>query len=133
MKDFKKLMVWEKAHKVTLEVYRATEGFPATERYALTSQLRRAAYSVPTNIAEACGRNTDAEFARFLDIAMGSACEVEYLLLLSKDLGYLTLNDYTRLSEGIIEVKKMTASFIQRMRGGKKSSDRRPLSTEGRI
>jgi four helix bundle protein len=89
MKDFRKLDVWAKAHALTLAIYRVTAGFPTEERYGLTSQLRRAALSIPTNITEGCGRNTDAEFNRFLEIAMGSASETEYLLLLSFDLKYI--------------------------------------------
>jgi len=85
MKDFRKLDVWAKAHALTLAIYRVTAGFPTEERYGLTSQLRRACVSIPTNIAEGCGRNSDAELARFAEIAMGSSSEVEYLLLLSRD------------------------------------------------
>ena len=89
MKDFRELKVWDKAHRVALSVYRATKDFPAQEQYGLTSQIRRAAVSIPTNIAEGCGRNGDAEFARFLDIALGSASELEYLVLLSGELELL--------------------------------------------
>src|SRR5688500_19694656 len=85
MKDFRQLKVWEKAHQVALAIYKATKEFPKEELYGLTSQIRRASMSIPTNISEGCGRNTDAEFARFLQIAMGSASETEYQLLLSHD------------------------------------------------
>lgn len=84
MKDFKKLIVWKKAHEMTLNIYRTTKSFPKDEVYGLTSQLRRAASSIPANIAEGCGRNSDAELARFLQIAAGSASEVEYHLLLAR-------------------------------------------------
>ncbi len=90
MKDFRQLKVWKKAHQLALAVYKATKGFPKEELYGLTSQIRRASMSIPTNIAEDCGQNTDAQFARFLQIAMGSASETEYLLLLSHDLGFLS-------------------------------------------
>ena len=85
MKDFRNLQVWEKAHKLTLSLYRATQSFPKEEVYGITSQLRRASSSIPTNIAEGCGRGSDAELGRFLQIAMGSASEVEYLALLVND------------------------------------------------
>ena len=92
MKDFRKLEVWEKAHALTLSVYHAADPFPREELYGLTSQIRRAAVSIPTNIAEGCGRGSEAELARFLQIAMGSASEVEYELLLARDLGFLKLD-----------------------------------------
>ena len=83
MKDFRQLKVWEKAHQLALAVYKATKDFPKEELYGSTSQIRRASMSIPTNIAEGCGRNTDAEFARFLQISMGSASETEYQLMLA--------------------------------------------------
>ena len=88
-KGFRKLNVWQKAHRLTLRIYRNTQRFPADERFGLTSQLRRCGISVAANIAEGCGRGTDLDFARFLQIAMGSASEAEYLLLLAADLGLL--------------------------------------------
>jgi len=89
MKDFRDLKVWEKAHALVLECYEATKPFPREEIFGLVSQIRRAAASIPANIAEGCGRRGNAELHRFLQMAMGSANEVEYHLLLSKDLGYL--------------------------------------------
>jgi four helix bundle protein len=91
MKDYKKLMVWEKAHQLTLSVYEATKGFPKDELYGLTTQIRRACVSIPANIAEGCGRDGDAELARFFQISMGSSSELEYHLLLAHDLGFLTI------------------------------------------
>jgi four helix bundle protein len=88
MKDFRQLKVWEKSHQLALSVYKATKKFPKEELYGLTSQIRRASMSIPTNIAEGCGRNTDKEFARFLQIAMGSASETEYQLILARDLEF---------------------------------------------
>ena len=85
MKDFRKQKVWGKAHDLALKVYRVTEAFPKTELFGLTSQIRRAGVSIPANIAEGCGRDTDADFARFLQIAMGSASELEYHLLLAHE------------------------------------------------
>jgi four helix bundle protein len=89
MKDFRQLKVWEKSHQLALAIYKATKEFPKEELYGLTSQIRRSSMSVPTNIAEGCGRNTDADFARFLQIAMGSASETGYQLILAHDLEFL--------------------------------------------
>ncbi|MFQ5734047.1 MAG: four helix bundle protein [Planctomycetaceae bacterium] len=94
MKDFRDLKVWEKAHQPALLVYRITKSFPKDELYGPTSQLRRSAKSVPSNIAEGCGRGSDADLARFLQIAMGSASEVEYQLLLSRNLEYIDSKQY---------------------------------------
>jgi four helix bundle protein len=116
MKDFKELHVWGKAHVLTKRIYQSTSTFPREELYGLTSQIRRSGASVPTNIAEGCGRNSDAELARFLDISMGSASELEYLLLLIRDLNLLNSSDYTELTNEVIEVKRMLASFIKKLR-----------------
>ena len=112
MQNFRDLKVWAKAHALVLAVYRATEAFPAAERFGLTSQMRRAAVSVPTNIAEGCVRSTDADFGRFLHIAMGSASELEYLLLLTRDLKLLTEPLHVRISSNLQEVKRMLAALI---------------------
>jgi four helix bundle protein len=116
MKDFKSLKVWEKAHRLTLKVYEATAGFPQEEVYGLKSQMRRASVSIPTNIAEGCGRNTDAELARFLEIAMGSASELDYLVLLAKDLKMLDNKTSSDLTEMIVEIKQMLSSLIKKLR-----------------
>lgn len=116
MKDFRKLQVWQKAHRLVLELYQATKVFPAEERYGLTSQLRRAAVSIPSNVAEGCGRSGDPEFARFLQIAMGSSSEVEYQLLLAHDLGFIPKAKYDELESGITEIKRMLTAFIQKVR-----------------
>src|SRR5713101_3172791 len=110
MQGFRRLNVWEKAHRLTLEVYRVTARFPKEELYALTSQLKRAASSVAANIAEGCGRGSDADFARFLLIAMGSASELEYHLLLVRDLKFLPEADYLELERRTTEVKRMLTS-----------------------
>jgi four helix bundle protein len=115
MQDFRKLSVWQKAHLLALEVYRATRGFPKDELYGLTSQLRRAAVSVPTNIAEGCGRRSDADFARFLSIAMGSASEPDYLTLLSRDLNLINMKTADALGGSATELKRMLASLIRRI------------------
>ncbi|MDY0221448.1 MAG: four helix bundle protein [Desulfobacterium sp.] len=115
MKDFRKLKVWEKAHDFTLQVYRVTKNFPSDERFGLTAQLRRAAASVPTNIAEGCGRDSERELARFMSIAAGSASEVEYQLILACDLRYLQDETYRELNQHINEVKKMLNGFISKL------------------
>lgn len=116
MQDFKKLQVWEKSHDLTLRVYEITVQFPRTEIYGLTSQIRRASTSIPTNIAEGCGRKSPADFARFLQIAMGSASETEYLILLAHNLKYLDAAQYTELTNVTIEVKKMLTTLLKRLR-----------------
>jgi four helix bundle protein len=115
MKDFRELKVWQKAHALTLAVYRATARFPREELYGLTSQIRRSCTSVPANLAEGCGRNGDAELARFCSIAAGSASEMEYHLLLARDLGLIDCCDYENLVEQTIEVKRMLFALIQKL------------------
>jgi four helix bundle protein len=116
MKDFRQLKVWEKLHQLALAIYKATKEFPKEELYGLTSQIRRASMSIPTNIVEGCGRNTDKEFARFLQIAMGSASEAEYQLILARDLGFLPNDSYERLHNEVEEVKRMLASLLKTLR-----------------
>lgn len=116
MRDFRELKVWEKGHILTLAAYKATAGFPREEIYGLTSQIRRSSASIPANIAEGCGRSGDAELSRFLRIAAGSASELEYHLLLSKDLGMLKDSDHERLTVEATEVKRMLTSFIQKLK-----------------
>lgn len=115
MKDFKELKVWAKAHALTLQVYAVSRSFPRDELYGLTSQLRRSACSVSANIAEGCGRRSDGEFTRFLQIARGSASEVEYHLLLARDLGYLAGSDHRRLEQDVVEIERMLTSLVQRI------------------
>jgi four helix bundle protein len=115
MKDFHRLKVWEKAHRLALSIYELTRHFPADERFGLILQLRRAATSVPTNIAEGCGRSSDRELARFLSIAAGSASEVEYQILLSRDLGYVDEDAYQTLSQQVNEIKRMLSVFLQKL------------------
>lgn len=115
MRDFRKQHVWEKAHHLTLEIYKVTAKFPKHELYGLISQIRRSSSSVAANIAEGCGRDSDAEFARFLRYAGGSASETEYHLLLSKDLGFLSLSDYEPLAAEVVEIKRMLTSFIKKL------------------
>jgi four helix bundle protein len=116
MQDFRNLKVWEKAHALTLDIYKATKCFPREEMYGLTSQMRRASVSIAANIAEGTCRNGDTEFARFLQMAAGSASEVEYHLLLATDLELLKSPDCERLSDEVVEVKRMLASLMQKLR-----------------
>jgi four helix bundle protein len=116
VKDCKGLKVWDKAHELTLKIYSATKTFPREEIFGLTSQLRRACASIPANIAEGCGRSGDAELARFLVIASGSASEVEYHLLLAHDLGYLNDAEYRQLDEEVNELKRMLTAFINKLK-----------------
>ena len=115
MKDLRDLKVWEKAHALVLTCYEITKPFPREEIFGLVSQIRRAASSVPANIAEGCGRRGNAELHRFLQMAMGSANELEYHLLLSKDLGYLKLENHQRMQPQVEEVKRMLASLIRKV------------------
>jgi four helix bundle protein len=115
MKDFRQLKVWEKSHELALAIYHITASFPRQETYGLASQLRRAASSIPSNIAEGCGRDGDAELARFCIIARGSASELEYELLLARDLKLLQPNDYQTLSQQTIEIKRMLTVLVQKL------------------
>ncbi len=116
MRNFRELKVWEKGHRMTLAVYKATATFPRDERYGLTSQIRRSCVSVPANIAEGCGRGSEADLARFLQIAAGSASELEYHILLANELGLLEVRQYERLTREVTEVKRMLTSFIQKLK-----------------
>jgi len=115
MKDFRDLQVWAKSHALTLTVYRATSSFPKEELYGLTSQMRRSSASIPANIAEGCGRRGNGEFHRFLQISTGSASELEYHILLARDLGFLAQGDFESLTGQVQEVKKMLAGLIKRV------------------
>lgn len=116
MRDFHQLKVWGKAHRLVLAVYRATALFPRTELYELTRQLRRASASIPANIAEGCGRSGEAEFARFLQIATGSASEVEHHFLLARDLNLLPEVDYRRLTCDVTEIKRMLTVLVKKLK-----------------
>ena len=116
MQDFTQLKVWERSHQLTLAVYRTTRPFPKEEQYGLTSQIRRAGASVPANIAEGCGSNSSADFAWFLQMAMRSASELHYHLILARDLGYLEASDHEQLTYEAIGVKRMLTSLIVKVR-----------------
>ena len=116
MQDFRKLLVWEKAHQLNLQIANAVDRFPRNELFCLTIQMRRSAGSVPTNIAEGCGRGSNADLARFLTIAMGSASELEYQLIFARDRKYLTPEAHNELESLVLEVKRMLASLIAKIR-----------------
>ncbi len=111
MKDFRQLEVWQRSHRLVLSIYGTTRTFPKDEQYGITGQLRRCIVSIPANLAEGCGRDTDAELKRFIDIAHGSASEAEYFLLLSFDLGYLDRASYSPLADETAQIKRMLGAF----------------------
>ncbi|SRR5690606_1642743 len=115
MQDFRNLQVWKAAHAVTLDIYRMTQEFPQEERYGLTSQVRRSAVSIPSNIAEGCGRGSDADFARFVQIAMGSASELEYQILLADDLAFMHSAESQTLIEKVQRVKRMLIGLHKKL------------------
>lgn len=116
MRDFRKLRVWERAHRLTLALYRTTQDFPKEELYGLRVQIRRAAASVGANLAEGCGRKGDREFGRFLHIAFGSASELEYHLILASDLDYLEHGCSLQLRREVREVKRMLSGLIAKLK-----------------
>lgn len=113
MRNYRELKVWEKAHELTLAIYKNTASFPPQERFGLVSQMRRAAGSIGGNIAEGCGKTSNADFCRFLQIALGSTTELEYYLVLSVDLGFLKSGNEQQLLRQASELKKMLTRFIQ--------------------
>ena len=115
MRDFRKYNVWEQSHKLTLEIYLATKEFPSEEKFGLISQMRRSCASIPTNIAEGCEKSSEKDFARFLGIAFGSASELEYQILLSRDLHFLNLEKHDILHDEIVSIKKQLYSLIQKL------------------
>jgi four helix bundle protein len=119
MRNYRDLLVWEKAHILTLAVYKETKCFSAEERFGLTSQIRRSCSSIAANLAEGCGRRSDGEMARFIQIAMGSGAELSYHLLLSRDLGLLKGADFTRLDSELSIVMRMMSSLSQRLRNAR--------------
>ena len=117
MQDYHKLTMWQRSHQLTIEIYKITkEQFPREELFGQTNQIRRAVASIPTNIAEGCGRNSRAELSQFLNIAAGSASEVEYEILLAKDTGYLTVEQYDFLSKEISEIRSMLKKYMSQLR-----------------
>jgi four helix bundle protein len=116
MRDFKKYDIWKLSHQFALEIYSISKSFPKDELYGITSQIRRASSSIPTNISEGCGRDSDAEFNRFLTIAMGSASEVEYLILLSKDLNLIEESKYILFDKNINTIKRKIHTLKQKLK-----------------
>ncbi|MCV9386061.1 four helix bundle protein [Reichenbachiella ulvae] len=116
MRDYRKYKVWEMGHELTLSIYRITQSFPDSEKYSVISQMQRAAYSIPSNIAEGCGRDSNAEFVRFLVIARGSATELEYFLLLSKELNYLGTDQYEALFDKVNQTKRSLNNLIEKVK-----------------
>ncbi|HVP53260.1 MAG TPA: four helix bundle protein [Terriglobales bacterium] len=118
MRNYRELKVWQRAHQLTLDLHKATRSFPQYEQYGLTSQIRRAASSIGANLAEGCGRRGDAEFARFVLIAMGSASELDYHLLLARDLSFLPFKEYERLAAELAEIRRMLTSLLLKVKEG---------------
>ena len=116
MQNYKDLRVWQRSHELVLTIYEVTKHFPKEELYALTNQLRRSSASIPTNIVEGCGKFTSADFANFLQIALGSVNETDYLILLAKELNYLSLEHYVLLEKKVNEVKAMLINLISKVR-----------------
>ena len=117
MRDYKKFGVWQKSHELTLVIYKEVAPyFPDFEKYGLASQIRRSAYSIPFNIAEGCGRNSDKDFTHFLDMSLGSIHELEYCIMLTNELLYIDEKKIIELSEKINEIKAMTINLIRKIR-----------------
>jgi len=121
MRDYQKLDVWKKAHLFTLQVYKEILPImPVEEKFALTQQIRRAAYSIPLNIVEGSGKNTDNDFVHYLDNALGSTKEIEYAFILLRDLAYVSLEVYEAVNKSVNEIKAMLIAFIKFLRNGGK-------------
>ncbi|WP_345032505.1 four helix bundle protein [Ravibacter arvi] len=115
MRDFTEFEFWRLSHLLTLEIYRLTKKFPKEETYGLVSQMRKAAFSIPSNIAEGCGRSSNAELKRFLIISAGSASELQYQVRLSKDLLHIDEHDYQKLTEQIISIRKLIFRYSEKL------------------
>lgn len=115
MRDFTKLVIWQRSHQLTLKVYAATKTYPKDEIFGITSQMRRSSSSVPTNIAEGCGRNSNPQFLHFLQISAGSLSELNYQFILSKDLFYLETNQFQELYNEGVELLKMIHAYSSKL------------------
>ncbi len=115
MRDFHELKVWEKAHRLAVSIYEVRQHFPSEERFGLTRQIRRTAVSIPSNIAEGCGRNTEPETARFFDIASGSASALDYQILLARELRYIDEENYKKLAHQVQEIRRMLYAFMKKV------------------
>ena len=116
MRDFRKYEIWKLSHEFVLEIYDLTSSFPQSEKYQLVSQMQRAAYSIPSNFSEGCGRDSDTDFNRFLQICLGSAHELEYFLILSKDLNFIKLEDFDKLNSKINLIKMKLYHLSQKLK-----------------
>ena len=119
MRNFRDLQAWEKAHRLTLAIYKVSRTFPVDERFGLTSQIRRCSASIAANLAEGCGRRSDGEMGRFVQIAMGSGAELSYHLLLARDLGLLKEEEYVTLDKNLDEILRMLNAFASRLKAGR--------------
>src|SRR5437899_1225828 len=115
MRSFRTFKVWEKAHQLTLDIYQSTAGFPREETYGLCAKMRRSSFSIPTNISEGCGRQCRNELARFLQIAMGSASELQYQLLLARDLNLLDSGAFSRHASELDEIQRMLGAYVRKV------------------
>ena len=116
MQDFTQLQVWQKAHNLTINIYKLTAQMPSEEKFGLVSQIRRASVSIESNLAEGCGRDKDKEFARFVDISMGSSFELKCQLLIARDLGYIELSQYQLFESKILEINRMLGGLLKKLR-----------------
>ena len=116
MRDFLQLEIWQRSHQLTLRVYTLTQSFPKEEMYGLISQMRRSSSSIPTNIAEGCGRNSTAELNKFFVIAAGSSSELQYQFILSKDLKYLNETLFKELLDEVIQIRKMIYRYCSKLK-----------------
>jgi len=115
MRDYKKYNVWKLGHEITLEIYKLSQSLPKEEKFAISDQIRRVSYSIPSNIVEGCGRESDKEFIRFLIIARGSANELEYFLLLMKDLNYIDIESFKNLTNKVNKIGRSLTSLINKI------------------
>ena len=115
MRNFQNLTFWERSHQLTLKIYLMTGTFPPAESFGLSRQMRRSCTSIPSNIAEGCGRNTAAQLKHFLQIATGSISELQYQLLLARDLGYISGEDYSYCDFELIEIRKMIFAYYNKI------------------
>ena len=115
MRDFRTLKVWQRAHDLALQINRLTKAFPRGERYGISSQINRAAASISTNLAEGCGSQSDGEFAQFVRIAMRSASELEYQLLLARDLKLLRREECQRVGDEVMQIRRMLSGLLKKL------------------
>ncbi|UXP31630.1 four helix bundle protein [Reichenbachiella agarivorans] len=115
MRDYKKYDVWKLGHELTLAIYKITDKFPESEKFRIVDQIRRAAYSIPSNIVEGCGRESDVEFKRYLVVSRGSANELEYFLILSRDLSFIDQTEFDVLFDQVNKVNRSITNLIKKL------------------